>query len=123
MSDPSPKIESISWGNILPASLPAGKDYKLYPGGGRLWDWGETGTRHRPGISEADVQELLDNGATTVVLSRGMDLVLQVQAQVVPWLEGLGVKVYVEQTEQAARTYNQLVEEGVAVGGLFHSTC
>ena len=30
--------------------LGAGKDFKLYPGGGREWDWSETGMRHAPGI-------------------------------------------------------------------------
>jgi hypothetical protein len=54
-----------------------GKDFKLYPGGGRKWDWRETGTQHVPGIQPSDVQELLDHGATVVVLTRGMQLMLQ----------------------------------------------
>ena len=119
----SPKILSISWGKIAPEFLPEGKDYKLYPGGGRLWDWTEDGTRHRPGITEASVKEIVDKGATTVVLSRGMDEVLQVPAATVKGLEDIGIKVYVEQSAEAAEVYNRLVEEGVAVGGLFHSTC
>ena len=32
----------------------SGKDFKLYPGGGREWDWNETGTRHVPGIQPGD---------------------------------------------------------------------
>jgi len=35
----------------------AGKDFKLYPGGGREWDWDETRTWHTPGIQPADVKE------------------------------------------------------------------
>jgi hypothetical protein len=54
-----------------------GKDFKLYPGGGRAWDWRETKTEHVPGIQPADVQELLDKGSKVVVLSRGMQLMLQ----------------------------------------------
>ena len=50
--------------------LGVGKDFKLYRGGGRAWDWAETGTRHSPGIQPADVEELVARGATTVVLSR-----------------------------------------------------
>jgi len=42
--------------------LGSGKDFKLYPGGGREWDWRETNTEHVPGIQHADVQELLENG-------------------------------------------------------------
>ncbi len=49
-----------------------GKDFKLYPGGGREWDWRETGTEHSPGVQPADVEELLQNGANVIVLSRGM---------------------------------------------------
>ncbi|MBO3741255.1 hypothetical protein [Actinoplanes flavus] len=74
----SPRITSVSWGEMTVEGLPPGKDFKLWPGGGRPWDWTETGTRHSPGIQPADVEELLEHGATTVVLSRGMDLVLQI---------------------------------------------
>jgi hypothetical protein len=42
--------------------LGSGKDFKLYPGGGREWDWTETNTGHVPGIQPADVEELLEHG-------------------------------------------------------------
>ena len=35
--------------------LGSGKDFKLCPGGGRQWDWGETNTEHVPGIQPADL--------------------------------------------------------------------
>ncbi|KAK3713325.1 hypothetical protein LTR37_008517 [Vermiconidia calcicola] len=123
---PSPKIDSISWGvvTLLPSSgLPSGKDYKLHPNGGRAWDWGETGTRHAPGIQQSDVEELVQAGAEEVVLSLGMQLKLGVPEETVRWLEGQGVKVHVAETSEAGEIYNRLVEEGVLVGGLFHSTC
>ena len=34
----------------------AGKDFKLYPGGGREWDWNEPGTRHTPGIRRNELE-------------------------------------------------------------------
>ena len=58
--------------------LDAGKDFKLFPGGGRAWDWTETGTRHLPGIQPADVEKLLAHDAVIVVLSQGMDQRLHV---------------------------------------------
>lgn len=122
MSDRSPKILALSWGHIDVEGLGAGKDVKLYPGGGREWDWTETGTRHSPGIQLADVEELLEHGATTVVLSRGIDLRLQVDPAVVQALEGRGVTVHIAQTQEAVELYNSLAGEG-PVGGLFHSTC
>jgi NAD(P)-dependent dehydrogenase (short-subunit alcohol dehydrogenase family) len=45
------------------------------PGGGREWNWLETGTHHNPGIQIAEVEELLEHGAGVVVLSRGMSRV------------------------------------------------
>jgi hypothetical protein len=74
----SPRILAVSWGRMEVERIGAGKDFKLYPGGGRDWDWNETGTRHAPGIQPADVEELLARGATAVVLSLGMNRRLQV---------------------------------------------
>ena len=57
------------------------------------------------------------------MLSRGMDEKLQVPQATVEWLQGKEVKVHVAETRKAMEIYNSLVDEGVAVGGLFHSTC
>jgi len=118
----SPRILSIAWGRMEIEDLGVGKDFKLFPGGGRPWDWSETGTRHDPGVQPADVAELLEHGATTVVLSRGMDLVLRVPAETVAYLEERGVTVHVAETTKAVDIYNDLCATA-AVGGLFHSTC
>ena len=100
----------------------SGKDFKLYPGGGRPWDWGETGTRHVPGIQAADVSELLERGSRVVVLSRGMERALQVSSEALRFLAERGVIVHVEETRAAAELYNRLADRE-PVGGLFHSTC
>jgi hypothetical protein len=118
----SPKILEISWGHIEVEDLGAGKDFKLYPGGGREWDWTETGTSHTPGIQSADVEELLAHGASTVVLSQGMDKRLQVDPATLEYLKQRSVAVHVAETRQAAEIYNKLAED-VPVAGLFHSTC
>lgn len=102
--------------------LEAGKDFKLYPGGGRAWDWGETGTRHQLGIQIGAVEELVERGATAVVLSRGMDLKLHISPSTVKYLEDKGVTVHVAGTCEAVDLYNSLVDV-TAAGGLFHSTC
>jgi hypothetical protein len=102
--------------------LGTGKDFKLWPGGGRVWDWNETGTRHVPGIQTADVEELVANGARTIVLSRGMLLRLQVPMETLTWLTQRGVAVHVCENDTAVELYNGL-RELQAVGGLFHSTC
>jgi len=118
----SPHIRSVAWGRMEVQGLAPGKDFMLYPGGGRQWDWSETGTRHSPGIQPADVQELLDRGATTVVLSQGMESRLQVDPRTLALLEQRRVTVHVAETTEAVRIYNELAGAG-PVGGLFHSTC
>jgi hypothetical protein len=100
----------------------AGKDFKLYPGGGREWDWGETGTRHSPGIQPADVEELLAHGATIVVLSRGMDRRLLVDPRTLDFLGERSIAVQLAETREAVKIYNELADD-VLVAGLFHSTC
>jgi len=122
MTDRSPKILAVSWGHMEIEGLGEGKDFKLYPGGGRAWDWNETGTRHSPGIQPADVAELLANGATTVVLSQGIDKQLQVDPATLALLEERSVTVHVAETRAAVALYNELAET-TPVGGLFHSTC
>ena len=84
----SPKILAVSWGRMEIEGIGTGKDFKLYPGGGREWDWNETGTRHSPGIQPADVEELLAHGATVVVLSLGMNRRLQVGPGTLDYLAG-----------------------------------
>jgi hypothetical protein len=118
----SPRILEISWGRMAVEGLAAGKDFKLYPGGGRAWDWAETGARHSPGIQPADVEELLAHEATTVVLSQGMNKQLQVPAATRHYLEQRAVTVHVAETREAVKIYNDLAENAL-VAGLFHSTC
>jgi hypothetical protein len=100
-----------------------GRDFKLYPGGGRAWDWRETNTHHVPGIQPADVEELLEKGSSVVVLSRGMQLALQTAPETIELLKGRRITFHVEETNAAVTLYNRLSEAGEQVGGLFHSTC
>lgn len=123
MADASPLVDHLAWGRIDVAGLGRFKDAKLWPGGGRAWDWGETGTRHVPGIQSADVEELLEHGCEVVVLTRGMQLVLQTQPETVAYLEGRGVEVVVDETSAAVERYNALAASGALVGALIHSTC
>jgi len=119
---PSPRITHVSWGRMEVEGLGAGRDFKLYPGGGRAWDWRETGTHHVPGIQPADIQELLDHGSKVVILSRGMQLALQTCPKTLQLLREQGITYHVEETTAAVEHYNQLVQTQ-PVGGLFHSTC
>jgi len=118
----SPRISLLSWGRIEVEGYPPFKDAKIFPGGAREWDWRETGTRHVPGIQPADVQELIERGARTVVLSKGVWERLQVCPETLEALSKNDIQVEVLQTEAAVERFNEL-RENIAVGGLFHSTC
>lgn len=100
----------------------AGKDFKLYPGGGREWDRPEAGMRHAPGIQPADVEELLAHGAAAVVLSQGIDRRLQADPATRQYQQRQSVEVRIAGTLEAAQIYNELAGT-VPAAGLFHSTC
>ncbi len=118
----SPRITGLSWGRIDVEGYPPFRDAKVFPGGARAWDWTETGTRHQPGVQPADVQELIEHGVKTVVLSRGVWERLQVCPETLKVLAEKGIEVEVLQTEAAVKRFNEL-RETVPTGGLFHSTC
>ncbi len=118
----SPRVTGLSWGHVEVEGQSPFRDAKLFPGGAREWDWNETGTRHRPGIQPADVEELLEHGTTVVVLSRGMLNQLRVPRSTSTWLEQQGIEVHVLESSAAVERYNEL-RETEQVGALIHSTC
>ncbi|KAK5663355.1 hypothetical protein OQA88_3783 [Cercophora sp. LCS_1] len=118
----SPQITSVAWGQMEVDLVGSVKDVKLWPGGGRPWDWGETGTQHSPGVQVADVEELIEHGATVVILSRGMRERLGVPDSTLEALRARGIEAHVAETKAAVALYNELAKS-TAVGGLFHSTC
>ncbi|MFQ6102666.1 MAG: Mth938-like domain-containing protein [Candidatus Glassbacteria bacterium] len=119
----SPRIKSISWGQIEVEGREAPyKDAKLFPGGSREWDWRETGTQHSPGIQPADVGELLEHGATVIILSKGFAGRLKVCPETLRLLEERSIPVHVLKNEEAVALYNELREKE-SVGALIHSTC
>ena len=118
----SPRIRSVEWGQVIIDEGHKYKDAKLYPGGSRAWDWNETGTHHTPGIQPADVNELLEHGATTVVLSQGFHERLQVKDDTKKMLRTKGIDFFILETGKAVEKYNMLCGKK-PVAALIHSTC
>lgn len=119
----SPRVIDDGWGHITIEGVGRLRDAKLWPGGCRAWDWNETGTRHRPGIQPADVQELLDHKPEVVVLSRGRQLRLETCPDTLAVLAERGVMIERHETGAAIELYNRLAASGTAVAALLHSTC
>jgi acyl-coenzyme A thioesterase PaaI-like protein len=119
----SPAILSFSWGRIEIEGLGSGRDWRLWPGGGGEWNWQVHDTGHWTGVAKEDVEELVERGATTVVLTTGRLGRLRVPRDLVDEYRQRGVRVIVVTTRPGISMYNELQRDGVAVGGLFHSTC
>ena len=123
MGEASSRVVDDGWGIVAVEGLGRFRDVKLWPGGGRAWDWRETGTDHQPGILCADVTELLNHESELVILSRGRQDRLSVSPETLSLLETHGVPVVREKTDAALATYNRLATQGRRVAGLFHTTC
>lgn len=118
----SPRIERLDWGRVH-TEIGEFRDAKLWPGGGRAWDWTETGTHHSPGVQTADVREVAENGSKVVIIGCGQNERLEVTEQAREWLDDQDARVEVLESSQAMDRYNALAGDGVAVGALIHSTC
>jgi len=119
-------ITDLSWGNMevsIAGEKLHFKDCKVWPGGARAWDWGETGTHHSPGIQPADIEEILEKDVEAVVLAQGQLGRLGISKKTEAFLRERGVDYHIEKTKKAVTLFNELVQKGKRVGGLFHSTC
>lgn len=138
------QITHISWGKIEVLHTDGSSHrYEKQPGavnsfcdckvsthnGSWAWDWNineintkKIPTRHRPGIQPADVETLITN-ADIIILSRGMDGILEVHPETITFLELHKKQIIIEKTPQAVQAFNKLSKEGKKVAGVFHSTC
>jgi len=126
MSENKTVITHISWGQMEVTANGRAyrvKDCKVWPGGAKAWDWNLTGTRHQPGTQPADIQEILDQGIDVMILSRGMQLMLQTCPETEEMLRSRGIEYQIEETTQAVGIFNELTRQGRKAGGIFHSTC
>lgn len=115
-------IASFKWGQIVDSSGRVFRDARLFPGGVEEWDWRRTGTRHDPGIQISDLTDLVAAGPDVVILSRGVDLVLQVPQATIEYARMHAATVLVLQSEEAVAEYNRRIANERVVA-LVHSTC
>ena len=52
-----------------------------------------------------------------------MDLVSKTHPDTEKLLQANGIEYYIEETKTAVAHFNQLSQQGIRVGGIFHSTC
>src|SRR5262245_60288961 len=110
MSSDRLEITAISWGRMELRHQDEElvfKDCKVWPEGAKEWDWSITGTRHVPGIQPSDIQELLEHEVELIILSRGMQLVLQTCPETVDFLKTEGIDHRIEETTAAVALFNE----------------
>ncbi len=101
-------------------------DIVVYPTGSKVWNWHShiPHTSHRPGTLPIDVKELVeDHHVDIVILSKGVEEVLQIDPSTINYLNNHKKQFYVLETRKAIVKYNELVDQGKKVCGLFHTTC
>jgi hypothetical protein len=126
IDDKNAIILNLTWGKIevqVSGTTHHFKDCMIWPTGALEWDWQVTGTSHALGIQVDDVKALIEKGAEEIILSRGQLNRLTVARETREYLDKNSITYYVETTGRAAERFNELAGEGVAVGGLFHTTC
>jgi hypothetical protein len=119
-------ISHISWGRIevtTDSKIYQFKDCKVWSGGAKEWDWTLTGTRHQPGIQPADIEEILEQGVEIMVLTRGMEFMLHTCPETEQLLHQRDIEYHIGHTKLAVALFNDLMQQGKRVGGIFHSTC
>lgn len=131
-----PLISKISWGKIEvfdPSNQTTisytddqqqnGGNCTIGPKGSQYWDWRKDGTCHQSGVTLKAVTSIPEyDTAEYVIITRGMDLVLQVPVTLINEIAKTK-KVYALQSVEAVEMYNKLVLEGKKVVGVIHSTC
>ena len=125
---PQPNIVLVEWSRVIcevDSEKLTFKDAKVYPSRVEEWDWGNSGTRHNPGVAITDVLDLMDAGCTHIIVTSGMHDKLMSR----PLQEAFKNNVCVISqllycnTSKVKDLYDDLVSRGYIVGALIHSTC
>ncbi|MCD6138785.1 MAG: Mth938-like domain-containing protein [Deltaproteobacteria bacterium] len=113
------EIQSYRFGHIVIDGKAYSNDVKLV-GETVLSDWFRS-KGHL--VKLEDVKDLLDTDADVCIFGTGAYGAMRVSEAVRSAFENRGVKVIVEKTKPACRTYNTLSKEGKKVVAGFHLTC
>lgn len=94
---------------------------------GRVWEW-HCMTRHI--VSLDDIKYFLKGAPEIVIIGSGQNGECRVQENVQDFCQKSGIKLIVDRTEEAVKTFNvikedSLQEEGrqAKIAGFFHLTC
>lgn len=113
------RVKKISWGSVEISDGNSYKDCVVRYDGSSEWNWGDDGTRHKPGITLLALDKVID--CDVIILTIGMHGVLNVMPEVVHKLQGRDYHFML--SPDAVALYNMRITKGDKVGMLLHSTC
>ena len=73
-------------------------------------------------IGASDIAPLLKDNPECIVIGTGMDGSVEIEAEVEDILENKGIKLFTDETPDAADIFNGLMADGKKVAGIFHMT-
>ena len=74
-------------------------------------------------LSLDDFTELVNAKPEIIIIGTGAYGVVKPPKEIIEFLEKQGIKVIVEKTGSACKTYNSLLKQGKKVAALMHNTC
>ena len=112
-------IENYSFGRMRVNGMDYTEDLKII-GGEVKPDWRrESGHR----IGEEDIRDILAAKPEILVIGTGSSENAQLSEKAVSEVKEQGIRLVPQATQQAVKTFNNLLDEGKSVSGAFHLTC
>ena len=116
-----PIINSFKWGYIEINGIRY-VDAKIYPNKVENWDWANTDTTHDEGVQPQDVQDLVDQGCTFIIISQGLSRKLEMDFESYKVLLKANIDFLVTDTITAVDRYmDEILDEAHLVGALIHT--
>lgn len=117
--DPAMRIDSYSFGVMQVDGSQYRADLIIFPDRVRP-NW-----RRRQGHSLAieDLDDVLDFSPEVLVIGKGASGMMHTPASTRKTLEEKGIQVLADNTPEASAVFNEQIERGRKVAGVFHLTC
>ncbi len=74
-------------------------------------------------LNVEDLKDVLEFNPEVIVVGTGFYGVMEVPKKTKDFVEKRGIKLIVQKTSQAYKTFNELTESGEKIVGCFHLTC
>jgi len=112
-------IEEYHFGSITIDGKTYNRDVEVL-WSGQVLDWWR---KESHVIDTEDLKRALDQGPEVIIIGTGESAVAQVTERAQREVRNRGINLIIDDTTEAIKTFNILVEEGKKVIGLFHLTC